>query len=381
MNSEFKTLQTLDSKYILDNLISEDKDNEKKSQEKFIFETDFLNKQKCTTYYFGSTPISQKCYKCGDCIRKKNLKVCQFCYECCHSLCRSSNIIYSQSIELGQQVIHEERDPNVPLFTISEFACECGLKLKHKPPKKATINIVPCNMMRLDQVLEVPKFHCLTHDIPVCCICSVLCHKNCQFDTGKEININSNNNMRKCLCQSKQHTGYSELILTFPLDDYKDITEVPVWPVQILNILFANKEEFTRMSELFINTIENPDQIIDDNFYPLLELFSNTLNRKFKTFYYDEQLLKMFDFYKIVNFLFTLKTNDEKIVLVKFRIISIILFIHLKKDFDMLKTLTSIDFLSAPLMARLRYRNMILMPCLMNDIILIKVIQLFSKLL
>ena len=372
MNSEFKNLQTLDSKYILDNLISEDKDNEKKSQEKFIFETDFLNKQKCTTYYFGSTPISQKCYKCGDCIRKKNLKVCQFCYECCHSLCRSSNIIYSQSIELGQQVIHEERDPNVPLFTISEFACECGLKLKHKPPKKATINIVPCNMMRLDQVLEVPKFHCLTHDIPVCCICSVLCHKNCQFDTGKEININSNNNMRKCLCQSKQHTGYSELILTFPLDDYKDITEVPVWPVQILNILFANKEEFTRMSELFINTIENPDQIIDDNFYPLLELFSNTLNRKFKTFYYDEQLLKMFDFYKIVNFLFTLKTNDEKIVLVKFRIISIILFIHLKKDFDMLKTLTSIDFLSAPLMARLRYRNMILMPCLMNDIILEK---------
>ena len=372
MNSDLNNMQTLNSNDILDNLNNEDKETEAKIHEKFEFEKDFLNKEKCTTYYFGSNPISQKCYKCSDCFRKKNLKICQFCYEYCHSVCRSSNIIYSQSRELGQQVIHEEQDPNIPLFTILEFTCECGLKLKHKPPKKATINIVPCNMMRLDQVLEVPKFHCLTHDIPVCCICSVLCHKNCQFDTGKEININSNNNNRKCLCQSKQHTGYSELILTFPLDDYKDITEVPVWPVQILNILFAHKEEFTRMSDLFIYTIENPNKKIDDNFYPLLELFSNTLNRKFKTFYYDEQLLRMFDFYKIINFLFSLKTNDEKIVLVKFRIISIILFIHLKRDFDMLKTFTSIDFLSAPLMARLRYRNMIKMPCLINDFVLEK---------
>ena len=116
----------------------------------------------------------------------------------------------------------------------------------------------------------------------------------------------------------------------------------------------------------------NPNQKIDEYFYHLLELFSNTFNRKFKTPYYDEQLLRMFDFDKIVNFLFSLETNNENIALVKFRIIFILLFIHLKKDFIMHKTLTSIDFLSAPILSRLRYRHMLQMPCLMNNNVLKK---------
>ncbi len=320
---------------------------------------------------FWFKPYKTKCYNCSDCIRKKTLNICQFCYEFCHSPCRSSSIIKGKNVDSDQK-IKEEEETNLEKYTVTEFACECGLKLKHKPPKKADITIVPCNMMRLDQVLEVPKFHCITHNIPICCICSEKCHKNCKTAAGKDVKAGINTGNRRCLCQTKQHTGYSELILTFPLDNYKDITEVPVWPVQILNILFANKEEFTRMSELFIDTIEHPDQKIDDYFYPLLELFSNTLNRKFKTFYYDEQLLKMFDYDKIINFLFSLETKDDKQALVKFRIIFIILFIHLKRDFIMHKTITSIDFLSVPLMARLRYKNMIKMPCIMNDGILEK---------
>ena len=361
-----------DANVALAALKKKDLQNQKKLQENFSFENDFLPKKKCTTYYFGSTPISQKCYKCSECVRKKALKICKFCYEHCHSICRIDSLVQE---EMGNgpnpnepKNINQEDATNLNDFTIKEFVCECGLKLKHKPPKKPSLNIVPCNMMRLDQVLDVPKFHCQTHDIPICCICSVLCHKNCQITAAKDTLINTDK--RKCLCQTKQHNGYSELILTFPLDDYKDITEVPVWPVTILNILFAHKEEFTKMSELFIHTLDNPHEKMDDYFYPLLELFSNTLNRKFKTFYYDEQLLKMFDFNKIINFLFTLETNNEKNTLVKFRLISIILFIHLKKDFILHKTLTSIDFLSAPILARLRYKHMLQMPNLMNNNIL-----------
>ena len=293
-----------DANVALAALKKKDLQNQKKLQENFSFENDFLPKKKCTTYYFGSTPISQKCYKCSECVRKKALKICKFCYEHCHSICRIDSLVQE---EMGNgpnpnepKNINQEDATNLNDFTIKEFVCECGLKLKHKPPKKPSLNIVPCNMMRLDQVLDVPKFHCQTHDIPICCICSVLCHKNCQITAAKDTLINTDK--RKCLCQTKQHNGYSELILTFPLDDYKDITEVPVWPVTILNILFAHKEEFTKMSELFIHTLDNPHEKMDDYFYPLLELFSNTLNRKFKTFYYDEQLLKMFDFDKIINF-------------------------------------------------------------------------------
>ena len=339
----------------------------------FSFQEDFQSKKNCTAYYFGSTPISQKYYQCKECIRKKTLKICKYCYENCHSICRIDTLIQEQNEDGApqqpQKIIQQEEALNSQEIQIVEFACECGLKLKHKPPKKPAINIVPCNMMRLDQVLEVPIFHCLTHDIPICCICSVLCHKNCQTTAGKDSLIKNN---RKCLCKAKAHNGYSELILSFPLDEYKDLTEVPVWPVTILNILFANKEEFTNMSDLFIYTLDNPNENIDDNFYPLLELFSNTLNRKFKTPYYDEQLLKMFDFDKIIKFIFSLETNNSKIALVKFRMIFIILFIHLKKDFIMHKTLTCIDFLSTPILARLRYRHMTQMPCLMNNQILEK---------
>ena len=355
-------------------LKKKDLQDQKKIEENFSFEIDFLPKKKCTTYYFGSIPISQKCYKCSDCFRKKSLKICKFCYEFCHSVCRIESLV-QEEMEKGpssnnRKKINQEDTVKLNEFTMEEFVCQCGFELKHKPPKKPSLNIVPCNMMRLDQALDVPKFHCQTHDIPICCICSVSCHNLCKVIVAKDTLINTDK--RKCLCQSKQHNGYSELILSFPLDDYKELTEVPVWPVTILNILFAHKEEFTKMSELFIHTLDNPHEKFDDYFYPLLELFSNTLNRKFKTFYYDEQLLKMFDFDKIIHFLFSLETNDEKTALVKFRIISIILFIHLKKDFIMHKTLTSIDFLSAPLLSRLRYRHMIKMPSLINNNILQK---------
>ena len=372
--SETNGNQPLNSNEILDNLKKKEKKKEQKRLEAFSIKTDYLNKKRCTTFYFGSTPIAQKYFECNECIRKKTLKLCEFCYEQCHSVCRANPVVQDPNQPNAKKIIEEERKPNINRTEI--FACDCGLTLKHKLPQKASINIVPCNMMRLDQVLEVPKYHCLTHDISVCCICSKLCHKDCKLADSKDIKDNrtnlanpskNNKNNRKCLCQAKKHNGYSEVILTFQLDEYKNITNVPVWPVQILNILFAHKEEFTKMSELFIDTIQNPNEKIDEYFYPLLEMFSNTFNRKFKAFYYDEQLIRMFDFDKIINFLFSLETTDEKIALVKFRIIFIILFIHLKKDFDIQKTLTSIDFLSVPIIARLRYKNMIQMPCLMND--------------
>ena len=154
-DSEANEIQLSNANEILNNLKKADKEKEKKNQEKFSFEIDFLNKKKCTIFYFGSSPISQKCYKCSECIRKKNLNICQFCYEHCHSVCRISSVIQTQNKESGQKVIQEEQNTNLQNFTIAEFACECGLKLKHKPPKKAAINIVPCNMLRLDQVLEV----------------------------------------------------------------------------------------------------------------------------------------------------------------------------------------------------------------------------------
>ena len=85
-----------DANAVLAALKKKDLQNQKKLEENFSFETDFLSKKKCTTFYFGSTPITQKCYKCSECIRKKSLKICKFCYEHCHSVCRIDSLVQDE---------------------------------------------------------------------------------------------------------------------------------------------------------------------------------------------------------------------------------------------------------------------------------------------
>ena len=99
--SEIPDIQNEDANAELAELKKKDLQKEKKIQETFSFETDFLSKKKCTTFYFGSTPISQKCYKCGECKRKKALKICKFCYENCHSICRIDSLIQEEGADIN----------------------------------------------------------------------------------------------------------------------------------------------------------------------------------------------------------------------------------------------------------------------------------------
>ena len=61
------------------------------NRETFSLEIDFLPKDKCTSFYFGTKEISQKLFKCNECTRKKYLSICQFCYENCHTTCHSNS--------------------------------------------------------------------------------------------------------------------------------------------------------------------------------------------------------------------------------------------------------------------------------------------------
>ena len=182
-----------------------------------------------------------------------------------------------------------------------------------------------CDLIILDQSLKVGMFFCENHQIMICCVCSVECHKKCTIKKYKA----NNEDKRDCLCDGENHTNYNEIAFTFPLDDYKKLSGVSVWPIQILNILFKQKR-LENISRLFKSMI-NKEEISEDDrkeFFPLLELFSSTFNRKFKTPYYDEEIINIFDFKNLVEYIKNIELNNTSMIILKIKLIFILLFVH-----------------------------------------------------
>ena len=74
---------------------------------------------------------------------------------------------------------------------------------------------------------------------------------------------------------------------------------------------------------------------------------------------FDDELLNIFQFEKVCEFMFQLPSNKDKYFLVKFRLIFIILFLHLKKDYQKIKFLTSIDFLAGSILERQKFKYLL----------------------
>ena len=383
------------------------------SLDKRLFDDDYLLKTQCTSLYSGPLEIPQQCYVCGICNSRKDHYICKHCYHNCHSQCREAEI----KVSFNHNKLNNSNKSNTLKFknlnnanasasfrysiiggliggnainnnnnTIREFACYCGVKLKHKPIIPAKKEFIACSMMLLDEALEVECFYCENHQQMICCVCSVYCHKGCVVTKKSSINMNNsiafhnnklssfsgmflNDNMNininasshVCQCEEDKHTSYNEIALTFPLQEYQRLSGVKVCPIQILNILFSNKNTFTKLATLFSNVINDKELNgeMREQFYPLLELFSNTFNRKFKTYYYHEDILDMFPYEKLIDFIGYIPITNSMYILVKFRLVFILLFIHLKKDFQLLKSLTSIDFISNNILERIEYKKMI----------------------
>ena len=50
---------------------------------------------------------------------------------------------------------------------------------------------------------------------------------------------------------NSSHSNFNELALSFPLEKYTEESNIDVWPVQILNILFYKGKTFNKMSQFF----------------------------------------------------------------------------------------------------------------------------------
>ena len=345
--------------------LSYDSDDEEKTKKKYnknninlCFSIDeYLKNDNCTSFNLGVLPMHQHCYICPICNQSRDKYLCAFCYKNCHQICRD---IKKKKLEfLHDKIYHEEKDYK----GIKEFYCLCGNEYKHKPPTPIINEFGPCDLIKLDKALKLENFFCQTHNIQICCVCSVQCHNKCKIVKTEVIktNVKSRRKPEKCLCKNECHTSYNEVAFTFPLNEYQKLSGVHIWPIQILNILFNNKRTFHKLYTLFTSMLNREDftEKEERKFISLLELFSNTFNRKFKTFYYHEDILIMFNYDNLIKYIPTIELNNRPNILLKFRLIFILLFVHLRRDFQMVKTLTSIDFLCSTVLERIEYKTIL----------------------
>ena len=196
---------------------------EQETETKFNI-VEYLYKNECTSYSFGKILIEQKAYICSVCDPKKKNFMCRYCYKFCHKKCRENLVEEEKALKKK-----EKKD-------LKKFFCHCGVIKKHSVEMNLISNKNKCGMMQLDQELGINPYTCVTHDMVVCCICAVVCHKDCTITSDIQVE-----EVTSCNCVSDFHSKLNEMALSFPLEKYKKISNVDIWPIQILNLLFSGK--------------------------------------------------------------------------------------------------------------------------------------------
>ena len=196
--------------------------------------SEYISKNECTSYSFGKVLIEQKAYFCSVCDQNKKNLMCRYCHKFCHKKCRENLVEDEKTFEKKEKK---------GLF---KFYCHCGVINKHLVESIIISNKNKCGMMQLDQELGISPYTCVTHDMIVCCICAVVCHKDCTISS--DIHVEE---VTSCNCVSDFHSKLNEMALDFPIERYKKISNVDIWPIQILNLLFTGKI-FNNMKEFFI---------------------------------------------------------------------------------------------------------------------------------
>lgn len=349
---------------------SQSKDIISKNSDYSIQSLSTLLLPECTASTFGHVKIKQEGYTCVFCSTSKRLRLCTYCYENCHLKCREG-----QPFQYKRMYCKKKTRLDVS----KEFACDCGLLLKHLITPKPKEEFSPCQLSLVDQQF-IPNqfFYCEEDKMKICSMCYFICHKNCsnkrKYNSEKSVSddrsftsCHSSLEGYECLCKYNNHTVYNEFTFQIPIFDYQSEIESSFWPIQLINTLFNTGTIFSQLKSKFhtvMNEVqENKSNYLifgKDNPFPyLLEQFSNMFNRKFKTYYYHPQIEMMFPLEGLINLIKAITPKNQKMILVKFRLLFILLFVHLKKDFSFFKSLTSSDFITNNLLERLKIKKLI----------------------
>ena len=334
----------------MDNKSQSSSQNSSISQEEISrresFNFNLYSSQECTSKYFGREAIEQEGYYCQFCDPQKKMKLCKYCYDDCHLKCRE---IYNNL------VIKTEINENYKVPFGVKFFCDCGIIMKHKVKTLSNKDSIFCPMIFFDKLFCKEKsFYCEDENKNICSFCYFLCHKECKKNILKQ-NKNEINN-KKCDCKCGNHTIYNEFIFHINLIQYQKLIQNKFWPIQLINLLFENKI-FRNFEILFTDILINHNpKIIFSKEHPfpnLLESFTYFMNTQFKTYYFHPRIEKLFPFKDLITFMKNINYKTPEMCLVKFRLMFIVLFVHFKKDFKLIKALHPIDFITPTILERI----------------------------
>ena len=312
------------------------------------FDIAIITESECTSKTFGTEEIKQKGYYCLICDPQKKIKLCKYCFLTCHDKCRNNSDKDYCSLNKDNQLIS-------PMI---KFACDCGIKMKHVPNKSISKENNSCPMFYIDKnFCNGKSFYCEEEKEFLCSFCYFMCHNKCLSKFTDKENIKNN-----CECSNRIHTKFNEFIFQIPFFEYQAKMKTKFWPIQIINLMFEKG--------IFDNISQNLNKIILEynpkipfekaQYFPyLLENLTNIFNRKFKTYYYQEKFYNIFPFEPLIKFFKEINGYTKEMIIVKFRLVYIILFIHLKKDFDNYKIYTSVDFMIPSIIERIIYKKFI----------------------
>lgn len=324
----------------------------------------------CTASTFGHVAIKQEGFTCVFCDTNRKLHLCSFCYEHCHQKCRDD-----QPYQYKQMYSKEKSR----LDPLKEFACDCGLILKHIVTPIPKEEFSPCQLSLIDQqFISNQIFFCEEDNMKLCSMCYFICHKNCankhKYCSNEEMfcndsicSSNSSSHDNICECKFNNHNIYNEFTFQIPIFDYQKEIESFFWPIQMINTLFNTGTIFAQLTVMFENVIKEAEDsqsnyIVFAKEHPfpyLLEQFSNMFNRKFKTYYYHKTIEEIFPLSKLIHLMKVISPKNERMILAKFRLMFILLFLHIKKDFSQFKTLTTNDFMTNNILERLKLKKLL----------------------
>ena len=331
-------------------------------------ELQFFKKiKKCTYYEYGSYPVYQKIYYCEICDPNNTEKICNECFTRCHGSCGNENQDDDSEQENNNLLIIDEDLKKHDEF--ASFICECGRKLHVLNKKIETTKGSMCMFLELDYKLHnKATYSCETCNVKTLCyICYLKCHGskyNCV--TKKKLTTDPFANKNKvCLCTHENHS--SRIILNKFMNNIfqgkSNYDTIPfVWKSQILNCAFDGSIYQTLYEKVYTYILSFHSATFDEN--GIDDIAIDTLSRfvinisKTKKFYYlHDNLIRVIPMNKLIMLINSFQNNH----LVDYSIfisglLNLFLVLHLKKDFQGMKSMCYKDFLMTNSIDRLNMK-------------------------
>ena len=332
---------------------------------------DFKEKNKCTYFEYGDIPILQEAFCCEVCDPNKTEMICAECFNHCHKNCRSE--------EIREDFSNIDVQKKEKIY----FTCECGQK-KHEIERK---NVKELEKKCLFSEFEINmgrkyRYYCKTCGIDICYNCSLICHrrKNGCFVTktlienynNKTKNNNNNNiNVEKkndLFCGCIQPSHFNMVSITQIIGKIIDRGEFEdskfIWGLQLFNNFCTTKifnDLFKETSDL-ISSFNN-DNYFKKNMFNVCDRFVRLGKYVFtsqKFFYFKDTYIDKYPYDKLISAIISFSPKQfEKYGNFICSMCFFFYFLHLKKDFQNIKSLCIKDFsISSPL-DRILYKKLI----------------------